>query len=125
MNNTEPTQEQLKKFWEWCGWKYITGTYLHYSPEQVKEGVDKGTHNVLEAYSDFPLLTPDNLFEYAVPIAVNKLAELYGIKTSWSHSLEVNKQHAIEQLLRLWLSKIKTGLSYELALFWAIWEVIK
>jgi len=45
---TEPTQEQIKEFWEWCGF------------------TEKGT----------AFVWPD-LFEYAVPLVIEKIREKY------------------------------------------------
>ena len=53
---TEPTQEQIKEFWEWCGLK---GKWA--------EG---------GKYLKFPRLNLTNLFKYAVPLILEELKRL-------------------------------------------------
>ena len=64
----EPTQEQIKKFWEWCGFRQLQWAKIGWHYEQTKK-VMNWTHDLLEYGSlDFlPRIDLDNLFKYAVP----------------------------------------------------------
>jgi hypothetical protein len=108
MNNMKPTQEQIKEFWEWCGFKF-------YQP------IENGAIDVV--YPDdtvclspvklaFPLLDLNNLFKYAVPKLTRY--EMF-IITGICH-VHVNIGSTYE--------KGDNELP-ELALFWAIWKLIK
>ena len=98
----EPTQEQIKEFWEWCGIKEIISKAL-WRYERYKEtnhwwGAPNG-----RKYKELPPLDLNNLFEYAVP----KLKQLFPAGT-------------IPKALLSW---VETKDDTALALFWAIWEV--
>lgn len=114
----QPTEAQIKEFWEWCGltrikrgWKFPDGDAL----------IDCGN----------PPIDLNNLFKYAVPKlftwSIGKNWELQddltikenGIKASVDlHWVDPNKYDQI---------KASEAISETpaLALFWAIWEVIK
>jgi len=110
----KPTEEQIKEFWEWCGWhirreasyssffgsNLITTYYV--SPDGVSE-------------ESFPPIDLNNLFKYAWEVAVTYLM---------GH-LTHDRISAIRYLFDKWLEQyIKDGLrDFESALFWALWEL--
>ncbi len=114
---TEPTQEQIKEFWEWCGFEEVQ--YLD------KRGKVCGTHwahplAIGGGSGSLPVLDLNNLFKYAVPIAIKKLVELNLRYYIWTET------KAIYYLFQAWEIEYKSRKrSFEEALFWAIWEVIK
>jgi len=57
MKNDKPTQEELKKFWEWCG------LYERQQADLISYVYD--SNGVFLGFS-YPKLTPDSLLEYAV-----------------------------------------------------------
>ena len=68
MNN--PTEAQIKEFWEWCGWKQDSiGNWLY--PPQYK-------NEQFRMYG-IPPITLDNLFKYAVP-----KVDRYRLEDDWS-----------------------------------------
>lgn len=104
----EPSQEQIKEFWEWCG--------LHYYPEcecingkgccwgESEETYGKNGH----WHFVFPYVDLNNLFEWAVP----KIANGKG-------------RDVLDILLCDWVHSIKYNLNDPaLALFWAIYKVM-
>ncbi len=104
----KPTEEQIKKFWEWCGWK--RGVSAGYKTWIYPEGFDAGLEGAYRKYEFYsPDLTLDNLFKYAVP-------ELLVVKAKFE----------VMHRLHDWLEQV---IIYEedptKTLFWAIWEVIK
>lgn len=62
---SEITQEEIRKFWEWCGWKYKScydattacGLDWGWQPPNITEG---------NYQTEMPPITLDNLFRYAV-----------------------------------------------------------
>ncbi len=101
----KPTKEKQKKFWGWCGLTYLKdkdGTLTWYDSEG--NFVDFG-------YPDIDL---NNLFLYAVPIAIKKLQE----KNVWT---ELRALHYLLQAWELEYTWRKTTL--EDALFWALDKV--
>ena len=94
---TEPTKEQIQKLWEWC----VGGDKLF---SRTTDGT------LVISYEPIDL---NNLFKYAVPKIYDYLCrkgDYYKIKRIYK-SLEYKDK----------LGKYNP----ELALFWAIWEVIK
>ena len=101
----QPTDEQIKEFWEWFGFvdtfEGDTGAYYWKAPNG-------------DAGIDLPPLDLNNLFKYAVP----KLRELHFIEFQW---WEVEGCHVKVYVLDNSFSG-QDG-NPALALFWAIWEV--
>ena len=99
----EPRQEQIKEFWEWCGIdieKFVDGVPL----ERIGEG----------RYLAHPI-DLNNLFKYAMPKV-----------TDW----EIGKHFPGGYYVLVYLNtKYNKGYAVNkdpaLALFWAIWSVIK
>ena len=93
---TEPTKEQIKVFWEWCGLnEQPSGSWYTDSGEYV--------------YMQIMPIDLNNLFQYAVPKVIEK-----------SMSQGVSELLAYQTLFALWLQK-----GYDaLALFWAIYAVL-
>jgi len=105
---TEPTQEQIKEFWEWCEVEKIL--QAEYSPlDEV----------IRQPHYEYPPIDLNNLFKYAIP-----LLEWYSI-----HVVEDgtgNKLiNAAAQLKAGDKPKFSIDKDPADALFWAIYEVIK
>ena len=111
-----PTQEQLKKFWEWCGLRYEIDEdeYKVILPggEWYNFGHDADLKSVWEITE--PELDLNNLFKYAVP----KLRSVY---------LQSDEEHKFwcMALIGDAKSKLHTYVDPALALFWAIWELVE
>lgn len=98
---SKPTREQIREFWEWCGFRDV-----HYNSLGAIGQKWSGRYPKEEwRYLDIDL---NNLFKYAVPIAHNKLGD-----------------EALYDLMIMWIRNVIFGKDPALALFWAIWEVIK
>ena len=104
MENKQPTEEQLRELWEWCGFSFVwqehTGEgYEIWGLEPGKRYTNGRRHIILDL---------NNLFRFAVP----KLRE--------------DGYNAVDILLN-WALKC-THKEYEgqeaSLLFWAIWDVI-
>jgi len=103
---TEPTQEQIKEFWEWCGFKRLPAK-LWNSPEVPLYKNESG-----EVRAIFPPIDLNNLFKYALPITYIKLFTLgMGVRESY------------RKIFEMWLDYFFDGYSMEDALFWACWQV--
>ena len=118
----KPTDEQVKKFWEWCGFEEtynseLCSEYVSRKSMQTKL-IRRNIKYIIypdtsEKY-DYPKLTLDSLFKYAVP----KLRNWFMKQNIMSpYIYVVVKTHDAK------------GVSVDcdcpaLALFWAIWEVI-
>ena len=114
METKQPTQEQREVFWEWCGFRLYEDTtgdwkdcfYWHNPPNTEEWGA-----------TWLPPIDLNNLFKYAIP----KLREENDIMLTLTNTdflAEVTQKSPM--VLRLARSKDSA-----LALFWAIWEVIK
>jgi len=113
--NKEPTQEQLKKFWEWCGFTFtphLSSRGSTYKTTEIMNFPD-GTGYVVYKGESLEL-DLNNLFKYAVP----KLRD-------W-----MMKQNIMSPYIYVVVkTHNKKGVSVDydtpaLALFWAIWEVM-
>jgi len=108
----EPTQEQIKEFWEWCGFEFIKTS--------TKWGAYTGSYWISPCgpiHTFLPDIDLNNLFKYAVPKLGDSLEiELFMPSTSWLCQI---KQRT---------TTIATSQGYHkdpaLALFWAIWEML-
>jgi len=105
MEAKEPTGEQIKELWEWCG-------FTQNRIQIPAAGIDRpdGTWNTPDGIDIgmlwLPSINLNHLFKYAVP----KLKREY---PNWKVPL-------ID-----WLDKMKGDYEQDtLLLFWAIWEVI-
>ena len=115
MNNTEPTLKQLKEFWEWCG-QDVTHKYIQTADTVCKKcrktlDYNKGYNPLCKA----PDLTLDNLFKCAVS-KLDYCAIQFVSESSPTSRAEVRYNKTSSQI---------TSKKPELALFWAIWKVIK
>ena len=98
MEGKQPTPEQIKEFWEWCGlikikrgWKFSNGDVL---------------------FDADPSIDLNNLFKYAVPKLEAHWIRFSGLSCTirvWEDGREYYKQSEDPAL----------------ALFWAIWEIIQ
>ena len=93
MEEMNLTEEQIKEFWEWCGfkdWRQFQVTYPDGFPH------------------DKPELDLNSLFEWAVPNLVS-----------------IRGKHEAYLIVSGALSKsMLEGVTFEFALFWAIYKVI-
>lgn len=119
----EPTEAQIKEFWEWCGfrWEYV-------------EEVDDGFYNAPDGFTNehldnnelLPPIDLNNLFKYAVP----KLDYKYQSVRIFSYYDDLNHRmfwfaHVINKDTGDVEYAIVVGCENPaLALFWAIWGVI-
>ena len=109
---TEPTKEQLKEFWEWCGLTHKRnkdGTLIWY---------DLGGHFIAFGYI---LLDLNNLFKYAVPKISDKWQVSISIKLPNFYLVtldEVSESLTRRQIFVLTNNPVQS-------LFEAVWEAIK
>lgn len=117
----KPTDEQIKKFWEWCGFKkelipFTTqeGFWEHEMMLTVPSG-DKYRVGM----DEFPEIDHNNLFKYAVPKLTR--AQLTVIPNHNCHAV-VCKGEQLD--IKSWSPDTENE-DPALALFWAIWSVIE
>jgi len=103
----EPTEAQIKEFWEWCGWEHTDGGFYKHPTIGSAEYYDYETNSTL------PPIDLNSLFEFAVPKVIPILFEN-------GQSI----RHAYDRLFKMWLDKWAKGYEIEDALFWAMREVI-
>ncbi len=115
-----PTKKKVKEFWEACGFKYDKYDFVSSLSSELNhtiEGWLSPEAGNKEPYDDkyFSSTLPDidlnNLFKYAVPVAVKKIM----VEQECSEGL------AYEILFKKWQQE---GFN-ALALFWATSKVIK
>ena len=113
----ESTQEQVKELWEWCGFeeRHNPGSYMDVTIAETVWFDPKGSKCGI-----LPPIDLNNLFRWAVP----KLQ-----KDGWLISLRGHEFKGYDALLEYVpkdLSLVRADNDDPaLALFWAIWEVIK
>ena len=100
----KPTEEQIKKFWERCGFIFEKTGQRHI-PELFE--VYQWRYPDGEHYDKLPPIDLNNLFEYAVP-----KTKTYDYLIDWA----IQTAHAYVDN--------RSGYDPALALFWAIWKVI-
>ena len=121
---TKPTEDQVKKFWEWCGFAQLPvyrGSYSWRCGERVGKWMPPSENCEDLSIALLPRIDLNNLFEYAVP----KLTER-GI------NFNLRFRHDVEHrfLVRLYDApysclSVAEDKDPALALFWAIWEAIE
>lgn len=81
----KPTEQQIKEFWEWCGFSLIAGNEC--DEWRFPDGQD---------YWNLPDIDLNNLFEYAVPIVLDKMSwtEWFHFMVSWAIKLYDKKDPA-------------------------------
>ena len=111
---TEPTEEQIKEFWEWCGLTIYEDdtTFTLWQDSRGKLVCCGHTDRMLD-------IDLNNLFKYAVP----KLKEHYR-KLTESY-LPEHYFHSIVPLMERWIDEVAEDKDPAFALLSLIWEVIK
>ena len=110
----EPTQEQIKEFWEWCGLKQVC------SPE--RDSYKRGIWEDLDCMRiDTPLIDLKNLFKWAVPKlppfeAGNGIDAVvsFDILDDGTITCDIEAQGTIVSA---------NANDFAPALFWALWQV--
>ena len=103
----EPTEEQIKELWEWCGFG-IDGVGIWHCPDGITE------------LGGMPKVTLDNLFKWAVPKVIDMEKFI---------KLETTAQG--RYIVKIYPNVLVEAEAKEyredpaLALFWAIYKVIK
>lgn len=122
----ESTQKQLEKFWEKCGFKHN----VPFPELSERQDIPNPERFLVEQWyiagiycGKIPDLTIDNLFKYAVPKLGLVTVSIYPDKwiegpTRWCVELKSNSN-------KFSMFKRVSRIRLELALFWAIWEVLK
>lgn len=119
----KPTGEQIKEFWEWCGFEYheagetiVSGWLFSLARDVSKAG--RWVHPSLESHKSLPPIDLNNLFKYAVP-KLNTLkfnVHLDKLYYGSFYNAHVNQGEVYG---------IGQDDSPALALLWAIYEVMK
>ncbi len=123
---TQPTDAQIKEFWEWCGFKQLDkgNRSFHYERGQrVMDWMPPDKEEWFESVKSLPGIDLNNLFRYAVP----KLG--YRIRAITIYPPIIAPPVCDKCYMEITLCDGQTIESIEetpaLALFWAIWEIIK
>ena len=107
----KPTNEQVKKFWGWCGFRVALGK-LYWYPDKESSPARR-----------LPPIDLNNLFKYAVP----KLEK--SVRAITIYPPVIDPPVCDKCYVELTLCNGQIIESFEntpaLALFWAIWEVIE
>ena len=113
----EPTEEQIKKFWEWYGWRRVPEGKKAFHYECCQKVMNwYAPDNQERSYKSLPPIDLNNLFEWAVPNTIKEIME------KW----KITYNQARRKLVRWWLEEMeRVNQKDELALFWAINKVIK
>lgn len=119
----EPTEAQVKEFWEWCGFSY-TGNYSRYWESPDTPPI---------SFVNLPHIDLNNLFKFAVPKVLewHTIIETYSFKQNsklyysetgiWDRNESVLKGNRVGFAFA---QSIELEEAEKLSRFWAIWEVI-
>ncbi len=123
MEDKELTQEQVKMLWEWCGFKQLEagrGGYHFRSTKKIWNWLPPGE---TERHKSIPFLPPvdlNNLFKYAVPKL--ERVKLYHVAHYLDYRAEVQLADDAGDIIS---GANRLNPDPALALFWAIWQIIK
>lgn len=109
MEAKQPTQAQIKEFWEWCGLEQ--NNFGNWGIMSKYGGLD-----ILTGAKEQPAIDLNNLFEYAVPKTIAFLT----LKPIGCPSII----RIYKWLFERWAEELREKPNPTLALFWVIWEVI-
>ena len=110
----EPTETEIREFWEGCGFWYDTNQtrgLVHDIGWRDPEGHILGGCRIFY----LPPLDLKSLFEFAVPVAIAKIME----------QQDCDLELATHILFKKWLQHMEFTHDFVNPLFWAIWEVVK
>jgi len=110
-----PTQELIREFWEWCGFRQLPLGNKYYHFEATKKVMDWQLPDGSLPRPYLPALNLDNLFRYAIS-KLQYQVNLKNIKDGW-HCMLFSSEKEPPRIEA-------TNKDPALALFWAIWEVI-
>ena len=124
----QPTDEQIKEFWEWCGFsRRLPEGRAGYHWEQCVKVMNWMSPDYKEIYKSMSFLPPidlNNLFKWAVPKVI--------ASGHWLGMITIQMSIGTQYTFAIYVEKYKDKAEHEgrdkdpaLALFWAIWEVIK
>lgn len=113
----QPTDEQIRKFWEWCGFDYVGGYTI--------EWIAPDTTLTFDA---LPAIDLNNVFKWAVP----KLFT-WSLGKGWKLCSDTEIRATGEVEAHVQLASFNnpeflgdaSNKDPALALFWAIWKVIE
>ena len=106
MSDKQPTQKQIKEFWEWCGFRLhgeVPGEHLWYAPDGIVFNCG------------LPIIDLNNLFKYAFAKLIEKIIERYP---------DFTKGRAIHYLFQAWELELRKTPDFTSALFKVAQEVI-
>ena len=129
----QPTEEQIKRFWEWCGFKYdpLKCDCTICRPNCWVEPDAKSHPNGLLVHCNEPQIDLNNLFKWAVPklqkegFRGRQLEEIHIYPESERVLLELDMVQVGDRRSPECEVFSGSGETTELALFWAIYKVFE
>lgn len=110
----EPTQKQIDKVWEWCGFKYKEVLAYPHGHIVMRWVAPDGSKDF-----NYPPIDPNNLFKYAVPKLIRQGHDVDLCTDDGYYFARIRKTYALK-----WHINTIGYLDPALALFWAIWKVV-
>ena len=118
METKQPTEEQLREFWEGCGLTRLPVGNKHYHFEHTAKVMDWQYHD-RTVHPFLPNPDLNSLFKYAVPEATKKLREMNRDGDFWTEN------RAIHYIFQAWEIEYRRRKVFGDAIFWAVRRVIK
>ena len=103
----EPTQEQIKRFWEHCGFEVILDSYTEAPTDRWQIPSGGMINGRTWCFQNQVSINLNNLFRYAVPLLKETCEEWWDVIVEWAKGITGNYKKDT------------------LALFWAIYKVIE
>ena len=114
LGKMKPTEEKIKRFWEWCGFT-VTSKGVIYGDAIM---VDDSCHHIME----LPEIDLNNLFKYAVPKLHAYVLQSFHKNHSYHHaSVVLNEYTGLEDVI-VSSTDVPRDEDPALALFWAIYK---
>jgi len=114
---SKPTEEQVKQFWEWCGFQYNQPIHLDVDEDHgLLVWGNKSPDGLLSEHS-LPI-DLNNLFKYAVPFLISSGYDIDLFTEDGYYFGRVRRTSALK-----WHISTVGYLDPTSALFWALWQV--
>jgi len=116
----QPTEAQIKEFWEWCGWEIVEDTGRGwYSIDPITKTRYMGTSDPICLNLLYIPIDLNNLFKYAVP-------KLRYANIQYSDQYpDVVPAYSATASIQFGDNHTWADSDPAIALFWAIWEAVR
>jgi len=114
---SQPSESEIKEFWESCGFKQLEpgrGGYHYQNTKKVWNWLPPSEVERHKSIPFLPSINLDSLFKYAVPNVIDKIMAEGGCSSDVAYEI----------LFKKWLQELQLNIPHAtLALFWVLSEL--